>query len=503
MDVLRGYYERGGTLYAMRVVKAWAVPVFWWSAFLIAWMLAMLCLNALLSRQWTTREKLSYPIIQLPLHLTEGGSSKPLLRHPVLWLGMGLSGGIDLLNGFHDFVPMLPTIPTRTIELSPLFREKPLSAIGWTPVCFFPFAVGLSYFMPLSLSFSTWVFYWVWKAELVLGEALGLSRMPGFPYVKPQASGAWLAIGFFALWNARRHLEDVANHLLRRRCLGDEVEPMRYRSAFVGFVLATLFIVGFSWRMGMSFWVILPFWLIFFVLSLAVVRLRAELGAPVNELYDVGPDNVLVNLVGARGLGPGNLVAFSLYWGINRAERCHPMPHQLEGLKMAEQVGMSPRRLVQAMIVATVVGTIASFWAWLDVRYREDFGGGFGWEAFQRLAEWMTFLPPPNVPAVVATAFGFGSVAILSGLRYRFLWWPLHPVAYPLASSINWSASWLWFSIFASWLVKSLILRQGGLPLYRRSTPFFMGLILGDFLVGGAFNVYGVLTHTHTYTFWH
>lgn len=170
---------------------------------------------------------------------------------------------------------------------------------------------------------------------------------------------------------------------------------------------------------------------------------------------------------------------------------------------MAEQVGMSQRRLAQAMIAATVIGTLASFWAWLDFRYREDFGGGFGWEAFNRLADWMTFVPGPNVPAIIATVVGFGVVAILSGLRYRFLWWPLHPVAYPLASSVNWTASWLWFSIFSSWFVKSLILRQGGLPLYRRSTPFFIGLIIGDFLVGGAFNVYGVLTHTHTYTFWH
>jgi len=503
LSVLRGHYEEGYTLYASRVLRAWAGPVAWWSLFLVALMLAMLCLNALLARQWTAVEKLSYPIIQLPLRLTTDGGSRAFLGNRMMWAGFAIAGAIDLVNGLHDFYPMIPLLPTRTVELSPLLKEKPWSAIGWTPVCFFPFAIGLSFFMPLSLSFSTWVFYWVWKAQLVVGDVLGLRQLPEFPYVKPQASGAWLAVGAFAVWNARRHLSAVARHLTGRNRLDDASEPMPYRLAAVGFVVASVFLLGFWVRAGMSLWVATIFFAAFFGLSLAVVRLRAELGAPVNELYNVGPDTILVNTFGARALGPRNLTAVTLGWGITRAQRCHPMPHQLEGFKMAEQVGMNARRLALAMAIATVLGTLAGFWAYLDVRYRQDFDGGFGWEAWNRLADWLTFSPSPNAAAIVAMFVGFGAVSGLSLLRYRFVWWPLHPVAYPLASSINWSASWFWSSIFVSWLAKSAILRHGGLPAYRSSIPFFMGLILGDFLVGGAFNIYGVLTHIHTYTFWH
>jgi hypothetical protein len=36
-------------------------------------------------------------------------------------------------------------------------------------------------------------------------------------------------------------------------------------------------------------------------------------------------------------------------------------------------------------------------------------------------------------------------------------------------------------AIFISWVAKSAIIRFGGIDLYRKSAPFFMGLILGHF----------------------
>ena len=38
---------------------------------------------------------------------------------------------------------------------------------------------------------------------------------------------------------------------------------------------------------------------------------------------------------------------------------------------------------------------------------------------------------------------------------------------------------WIWFSVFLGWLIKSLILKYGGVKLYRAVRPFFFGLILG------------------------
>jgi len=502
-EVLRGHYESGFSFYETRYIKGWLEPVIWWSLFLFVLMGVMLCINLLLVRQWTEREKLSYPIIQLPLRLTHQGGSSEFFQNRLLWLGFGVAGLIDLINGMHSLMPNIPEIPTRSIELGQYFSEKPFSAIGWTPMCFFPFAIGLSFFMPLSLSFSCWVFYWFWKSELIFGEIFGLRNLPQFPYIKSQASGAYFAIGVFALWKARSHLKEVGKKIIGRKVPEEQDEPISFRKVVLCLILGLFFIFFFCSKAGMSSWVIALFFTFYFGLSIAIVRLRAELGAPVNELYNMGPELVLMRIFGARKLGASNLTVFSLFWGFNRSNRCHPMPHQLEGFKLAEQTGMSMKRLTWAMIIATFLGIITAFWAYLDVRYRGDFGGGFGWEPFNRLARWLQYSPSSDYPAVIFMCVGFAIVSLLTVLRHNFIWFPLHPVAYPLASSLNWSASWLWFSIFVSWTAKTLILRHGGLKLYRRSIPFFLGLILGDFIVGGGFNIYGVLTHIHTYTFWH
>jgi uncharacterized protein DUF6784 len=38
-----------------------------------------------------------------------------------------------------------------------------------------------------------------------------------------------------------------------------------------------------------------------------------------------------------------------------------------------------------------------------------------------------------------------------------------------------------------------LLLRLGGMHLYRRALPFFLGFILGEFTMGGVFGFIGVL----------
>ena len=45
-------------------------------------------------------------------------------------------------------------------------------------------------------------------------------------------------------------------------------------------------------------------------------------------------------------------------------------------------------------------------------------------------------------------------------------------------------------AIFLAWSAKTVILRFGGLDLYRRAAPFFIGLILGQWIgVGISFVV--------------
>lgn len=98
---------------------------------------------------------------------------------------------------------------------------------------------------------------------------------------------------------------------------------------------------------------------------------------------------------------------------------------------------------------------------------------------------------------------GIGALTTLALqlLRKRFLWMTLHPAAYALTGS-TWTLSWLWFSIFLSWLSKWIIIKHGGIKGYRSAMPFFMGLLLGDYIIGGGWIILRWLTGIQTYVFW-
>jgi len=53
----------------------------------------MLCLSVILRKQWTERERLAFPIIVLPLQMTD--ESFALFRNKLFWLAVALAGGLD------------------------------------------------------------------------------------------------------------------------------------------------------------------------------------------------------------------------------------------------------------------------------------------------------------------------------------------------------------------------------------------------------------------------
>lgn len=67
---------------------------------------------------------------------------------------------------------------------------------------------------------------------------------------------------------------------------------------------------------------------------------------------------------------------------------------------------------------------------------------------------------------------------LLYDLKLRFIWWPLHPVAFPIAMSNT--IAGITPALFLTWLIKSLLLRYGGLRAHRTALPLFLGLLAGD-----------------------
>ena len=67
---LTEYYRGETSFYQWEIIEGWVTTTLTWGGFLCALVLAMVFINALVRKQWTEHEKLSYPIIQLPLEMT-------------------------------------------------------------------------------------------------------------------------------------------------------------------------------------------------------------------------------------------------------------------------------------------------------------------------------------------------------------------------------------------------------------------------------------------------
>jgi Family of unknown function (DUF6785)/Domain of unknown function (DUF6784) len=505
---LRGYFLGNTSLYHREFLLAWARPVAIWTAFFMVLVFMMMCLNVIWRRQWTENERLSFPIIQLPLQMTDERFT--LFRTRNLWLGFALAGLIDTLNTLSANYPSWPSLPIRDIQLQQYLVDRPWNAIGWTPLGFFPFVIGIGFLLPLDLSFSCWFFYLYWKSQMVITAVYGWNEgRVDFPYIEEQSAGAFLGVCVFVVWVSRGYLKNVLRAAFGRGSrLEDGREPLTYRQAVIGFLIGFAALVIFSVYAGISPGISALFMLIFFMLSVAVDRMRAELGSPAHDLHHAGPDQLITEVWGAKAFDKSTLAAFSIYEGFNRAYRSHPMPHQMEGFRLAQSTSIPLRPFLWVMLLASLWGTLCAFWALLHVYYQLGAGTAkivgpsvwFGWEPYRRLAGW-TGAPQPRDP--LETWFlggGFAFSLFLMVMRTEFLWWPFHPVG--LAVSSSWAMNYMWFPLFIAWVAKAVILRSSGLKGYRTALPFFLGLVLGEFVVGAFWNLAGLLFHLEIYRFW-
>lgn len=512
-DVIRGYYLGNDTLYRWRYIRAWLPVVLFWTVFVGALLFVMQCINAILRRQWTENERLNYPIVQLPLQLSSDQAFAPrggLFRNRLFWIGFAIASTIDTINSLNVYYPSIPTVFTpgrgqSFFDLAQWVTSKPWNAIGWTPISFYPFMIGLGLLMPLDWLFSAWFFYLFWKAQLVIASAMAWDQDPRFPYTNNQAFGAYAAFFLTTIWLSRGYLTQVLWRALGRpSTLDDRTEPVSYRFAILGILGGMALLVYMTSIMGMGPWLPIAVFVIYFALALAITRMRAEMGTPVHDLHFTGPDSILTEVFGQRIYSPGQLTVFALFWWFNRAYRSHPMPHQLEALKLAEQTRADYRRWFWGLAILSMFAAVVAFWAMLHLMY--DYGArakstiSFGAESYTRLETWLKSPARPSVPAGLAIFVGLFTALFLQFMRIRFTWWPFHPLGYAVTAS--WEINLVWMPLFIAWLLKVVILRYGGRTGFQRSIPFFLGLILGQFVIGSLWNIYGIIMGVPTYQFW-
>ena len=494
--------------------EAWVRPLFCWGLFIAALYLAMISTMVILRRQWMERERLIFPIVQVPLEMVEEapgrrGPIHPFFQNSIMWVGFSLPVIVSSLNGLHAYYNFVPAIQMATSV--PIFRNTVALVFRLS----FPM-VGFSYLINLDIAFSLWFFNLV--AKIIKGglgilgvssaEKLGVYGVTSEPILAHQGQGAMVVLVLFGLWLARQHLKDVFGKAFGRAPeVDDSQEIMSYRAAVFCLLAGAAVMVLWLWLSGLPLWAALVTLAMAFLIFVGLTRVVVESGVATA----VGPmitSTVMVSAVGSSALGPAGLVglAYTFVWGADM--RTFVMASSAHSLKLSESVGRHLRPLFWVMVLAIAISLVGSIWAIMTLSYKYGglnlngwFFGGGSRAPFEYITDKLNTPTGPDVSGWINTLVGGGVMTLLMLARHHFLWWPLHPIGYPIGAV--WLMDALWFSIFLAWLVKLVVMKYGGPRLFRLTRPFFLGLIMGQFVIAGLWLIVDYLTGmTDNIVFW-
>lgn len=483
------------------LLHAWAVPLFWWLSFV--WTLYFVCfvLVVILRRQWVERERLVFPLMEVPQTLVADADSPStvpaILRSPWCWVGASIPLVIVLWNIAGFFRPVV----------SPIAWDYPITvARGFPPInvrLYFP-VIGFMYFVHTNVTFSIWFFYLITLIEEGLFNrfGLGVTRTDAFVWGLPSTSwqcwGAFVVMVLWSLWMARDHLRDVFRKAWDRRApVDDSGELLSYRAAVVGLCLGVAYMLAWLHRAGLPYPAALLFLGCVLIAYVGITRIVVQTGVYYVTTPIVSQAMTIVSL-GTHAITPPGLTALGLAYSFFGDVQSIFMPAAAHAAKLHDAIRSDRRGLSVAIAVAVLVGFAASIGYIIVMGYEQgasnfrswffQVSSGAGLRAFEEVLGKIKTPEGMDVQKLTFMAGGAAAMAGLTVMQYRFPWWPLHPVGLSVASV--WMIRNQAAAIFVVWAVKRLILRFGGIDRYRRAVPFFIGLILGHFLgVGLSFFV--------------
>ncbi len=475
---------------------AWVEPLIWWGILAVTVIFSLACIATIFRRQWVDNEKLTFPLVNLPLEMSGATAmtGTSFFRNKLTWIGFAIPTFVFMLDGLHGLFPQIPEIPTQ-YPLNPIFGSmgKPWRDLGYTVAYCSLAAVGFAYFLPQQMLLSLWAFYGLIRLQNIVFSAFGAppEAMPLYPTSLVngyQVAGAYLVLTVHLVRSAMPHLKDVwARVRGEPDAIDDKDELLPYRGAVIG--LAVCFVVAAWWciRLGMVWYMaIIQIAAYLFVVCLVMARSVNEAGMLMTET-SFRPVN-LVQLFTRRSImGPKTLGALALVDPVfPRDLRGNLLSTFFDALKMSDSAKLNRRHLFVAIAIALVVCFLVGGYLHMWFPYRE--GGvnlyGYVYQSNNLLGvrDYAPVLDAGDeFDHRLPIYFGSGVIVtlILSVLRQQYWWWPLAPIGFALSGS--WSMIVFWCPIFVAWLLKSVITRYGGMKTYSNLRPLFLGLILGEF----------------------
>lgn len=492
----------------------WLQPLITWGFFILLCYMVMICLVNLLSRQAIQNERMNFPLLRVPQLLEEALDKNGIgrfLTNRFFLAGFLVPVVLHLINGLHFYFPTVPQVPS-LILAGPYFPKYGLfSGFHKLKIYIYPAFIGFAFLTSKQISFSFWFFFIL--GGLLMGllgllgynipaAALGVTFGPTLSRPEEtQMIGAYGIFFIFLLWLARHHIKDVVRHAVSLR-RGDDsgTEWFSTTGSFWGFVIGSLCIMVWSNHYGMPF--MASFLLIgaCFMVMLVATRVICQGGIAYFTLTTAPIDGLIFIFGPGFFSSIGLLVAGVMQKVLFVDLRESLMPSLLHASKVTQN--MRNRGVIFVGILITLMaGVVVSFVAMLALCYK------FGIRELQ--LDWATRTTVTvyeNIYTLIESPVEAGSWVIIFSMAgafvmlilvicyHRIYWWPLHPLGYLTAYSS--AMRILWFSFFVGWLCNALCIRYGGINLFKKFRYLFIGLVVGDFFMGGAWALIGLFSDT-------
>jgi len=470
--------------------SVWWIPLFWWATFIAAIIALCLSLSIILRRQWVEHERLSYPLVEAGMSLVAGGDDPerrgPVWRSRLFWIGFGITLFILCWNALAWIAPLLPTIGIQGRGLV-LFRGAPGMMTRFNFL-----TIGLSYFAPQQVLGSLILGFLVASGESGLFARVGVNfGAAGDTWTNDDVGLGWQSFGAmvvfvaWGLWQARRHLAEVCR--TARRGDDDGKELLSYRSSLIILLASGLYTWLWLHRAGMDLSFAGMFLLMTVIGYLALGRMIAEAGY-VYQRLPISPQTATAFTLGVEGFSPATMTAFAFSYSLIANGRGLFMPAIVQATRLGDSASPGGRgemrRLVGAVALAFAVGIAVSVVVTLYYGYTYGaynfrvypFSSG-NREAFGHTIRKIENPFGPDPARLGMAGIGAVVMVVLVFLRYHFPGFPFHPIGFVFP--FTYLTRFAILSFFIAWAAKSLILGIGGVRLYRRTQPLFLGLAVG------------------------
>lgn len=491
---------------------AWLAPLFLWGLLLLLSYLVMLFLINILSRQWIHNERMNFPLLKVPELISKAvseGETGRFFFNRFLLTGLSIPVFLHLMNGLNLYYPTIPPIPTLFLA-GPYFSDSGiLAGFQKLKIYIYPSFIGFAFLTSRQISFSFWFFFLagglLYGVLKLFGYSIPVSELGvtfGPTLARPeemQMIGAYGIFFLFLVWLARLHLLDVCKQsLFLEKPSSERSEWLDVRISFWGAILGFTAIIWWYISLGMAPLTAVMVVGAFFMIMLVATRIICQGGLAYFTLT-AAPTDGMIALFGTKLFaGASGLLAGMSQKVLFVDLRESLMPSLLHARHLHQS--RNPALLLFSGLAATIVASMTvSILAMMTLCYR------YGIRELQLdWASQTTTTVYENIYKLVAMETSTGSwiytfalagalvMLVLVICYHRLYWWPIHPIGYLTAYSS--AMRILWVSFFIGWVCNALCMRYGGIVLFKKLQYFFIGLIIGDFLMGGGWALIGLFT---------